>query len=94
MNEQTRRAEERLRRDIDNDQLGRASLLEAEEAERLRVIEQLAFERGRASVLRQLVLIRSEILAAADRSDIVGQWMDGIAKAQLLGDVIEVLGRR
>lgn len=102
MDDRARRAEQRLRQDIASDRhgtirvvdAGEAMRREAEESERLRLAEERSFERGRQSVLRQLGLIRAEILERAGRSDIVGQWIDGVTKAHFLGDVIDVLERR
>jgi hypothetical protein len=101
MDDKTRRAENRLRRDMENDRHGtvtvvtRGELLrrEAEEVERLSEAEERGYLNGRESVLRQVEKLRAEILTAAGRSEIVGQWMDGVTKAQFLGDVIEVLRR-
>lgn len=101
MDELTRRAEDRLRRDIENDRHGTVTLVsrgellrqEAKEAEHVAEAEERGYANGRESVLHQVERLRAEILTSAGRSEIVGQWMDGVNKARFLGDVIEVLRR-
>lgn len=101
MDELTRRAEDRLRRDIENDRHGTVTLVsrgellrqEAKEAEHVAEAEERGYANGRESVLNQVERLRAEILTSAGRSEIVGQWMDGVNKARFLGDVIEVLRR-